>query len=505
MVLGTSSLFARPALANPELDRRYALESIGVLRSWDNVDGLFGDYVSQAYKEYFAAQSRFVFIDFSKSDSALTGSKIPYPKLIEDPEVLGQVSRTFHAETVIRTKIYKEGPRYRFSLEWLQSPKMDLIASETFTLDQPDAGQSIGVDNLKASVQAAMDRMVHKVPFLANVTGRDNTSITMNIGRASEIHKDDLVLIATLDEVKKHPLLKSIVDWRLTPTGRAVVDAVDEGIAFAKVSEEEPGRQVAKYQKVIQIIPAVKKPSSSVIDDNVEEAERKRLEPPRLGWVAAGPWVGALSREFTSSSTVGKQGSAVFFGAKAEGQLWLNKEWFAELALGYGFAPGYSQTDLTTNASTGGTSVTPSVFQSRLDFGYTYFTSGDLLGPKGWLKLGYQSMSYTFPFSASEQTVSNSFRGLFLGIGGDLPVRDGFGAILNLDFGIITSGDESVTTLAVGSAKSVTFFLGGYYRLQPRMMIRAGFDITSQSADFVNGASLNQKVTSFAPSVVYFF
>jgi nucleoside-diphosphate-sugar epimerase len=72
-------LFISPqfARANPELDRLYALETIGILRSWDNVDGLFSEYVTTAYKDWFTKQSRFTLQDLSKADVLLANSKIP--------------------------------------------------------------------------------------------------------------------------------------------------------------------------------------------------------------------------------------------------------------------------------------------------------------------------------------------------------------------------------------------------------------------------------------------
>ena len=38
----------------------------------------------------------------------------------------------------------------------------------------------------------------------------------------------------------------------------------------------------------------------------------------------------------------------------------------------------------------------------KLDFGYTYYTTGDLFGPKAWVKLGFQTTSYNLPISDTE-------------------------------------------------------------------------------------------------------
>ena len=91
-----ASLFEAPlARATAELDKLYSLETVGFLKSWDNVDGLFSEYVAAAYKEYFDGQSRFVLQDVSKSDALLTRAKISYGDLIEDREVLAQLTRSW--------------------------------------------------------------------------------------------------------------------------------------------------------------------------------------------------------------------------------------------------------------------------------------------------------------------------------------------------------------------------------------------------------------------------
>src|SRR4051812_21246579 len=83
-LLFASTLHLPNAQATTELDRIYALETVGYLKSWDNVDGMFVDYVSTAYKEYFAKQSRFVLQDLTRGSDILAKSKLPYNKLIDD-------------------------------------------------------------------------------------------------------------------------------------------------------------------------------------------------------------------------------------------------------------------------------------------------------------------------------------------------------------------------------------------------------------------------------------
>src|SRR4051812_28798147 len=132
--LSSVPAWTTPAHASAELDRRFALETVGFLKAWDNVDGLFADYVAQAYRTYFAHQSRFVLQDLSKADPLIERSKLPYAKVIDDPEILTQLARAMRSQTVIRTRIRKDMGSYRFTIDWLIAPHMDVLASESFTL-----------------------------------------------------------------------------------------------------------------------------------------------------------------------------------------------------------------------------------------------------------------------------------------------------------------------------------------------------------------------------------
>jgi hypothetical protein len=500
------------AQATTELDRLYTLETVGFLKSWDNVDGMFADYVSHTYRDYFARQSRFVLQDLSKGNEILTKAKIPYHRVIEDADILGQLARSTRTQSIIRTKIQKEGNQYRFNLDWLHSPRMDVMASDSFVLRDEGGDRPRGLEWIRSELELSLDRMIAKVPFQGHVTGRDNESITINLGENANLKKGDTIAIGTLDAVKKHPLTKSIVEWRLTPTGKAEIQSVDEKIAFAKVLEEEEGKPVSRYQKVMQILPKPEAPTPEIIDE-AKEAAKALQEPPKVGWVRGGLNVGGFSRQYsgyTSSSTQDTaSGSAFSTGVSAEGELWFTRHWFTNLEFAYGFYT-YSQTLVSGGPDFEDTAGNYTLFKG--DVGYSYLITEDFFGPKGWVKLGYRSTSYSLPYERTQLIGSVSIGSLFLGVGGQLPLRDDIGLLLNFDFGVLPSATETNIVTGSGSGQSVTdiaFFLGGYYHFSPRMSVRAGLDVLSHSATFAGtggrSASLSQKVITFAPSLIYYF
>src|SRR6185437_1897022 len=129
--------------------------------------------------------------------------KIPYWKLIQDPQVLVEVARVTHSQTIIRTKVIKAGPEYTISMEWLHGAKMLPLATESTVLKQPSEGESFGYNEVQSRIEGALDDMIKKVPWQGQVTGRDNQQITVNIGADSNLHKGDTLVISTLDEVKR--------------------------------------------------------------------------------------------------------------------------------------------------------------------------------------------------------------------------------------------------------------------------------------------------------------
>jgi hypothetical protein len=480
------------AHASAELDRRYSLDSIGYLRAWDNADSLFVNYVADAYKEYFARQSRFTVHDLSKADVVLSNSKIPYKKLIEDKEILTQIARTSRSQTLIRTEVRKEGGEYRFQIEWLLAPTMELLGKDTLVLNDPRDGTGFSATDLRARIEKSIDNVIHAVPFSAQITGRDNNSVTLNMGFESGIEPGDTLQIGTIEGVKRHPLLNEIVEWQVTRTGKVTVDQVDEKLVFGHVTSEEVGQLVGREQKVVGVIKEPKVVPKNTAETKPETPAPDPNSPPVYGWVSGALHLGGAARDYSSQdNTIEQSNTGFLFGASGQGQAWFTRNWFADLSLGYG--------DIT---SFGGSGLTTFV----LDGGYAFLLDDDVMGPKGWLKFGYRSNAYSLPDSSVNYTASVAFKSLFLGLGGDIPVRDGWGTLVDLGIGIINDVDEDSNYS--GNANSITdvsLTLGGYYRYTPRITFRATLDFLWDSADFDSQRSLSQKVITFSPAIVYYF
>src|SRR5690606_26560214 len=154
---------------------------------------------------------------------------------------------------------------------------------------------------------------------------------------------------------------------------------------------------ISRFQKIIQVIPRPEEMASGGDNGNPIVEPDPRDRPPEYGYVSGGLGLGSMNREYNIVGS-GYAGSGFLVGARGEGQIWITRDFFAELELGYNFF-SYSQESLGGGASND-RSFAGNLVRFRLDAGYFYHLSRDILGPKGWIKIGFQSNSYHLPLSA---------------------------------------------------------------------------------------------------------
>jgi hypothetical protein len=385
---------------------------------------------------------------------------------------------------------------------------MELIETQEFSIEDTSNGKSLIVDSLNSTLKQSLKKLINKIPFQGNVTGRDGDSVTINLGTISGMKKGDVLTIGTLDEVKLHPLLKKIVEWKSSPTGRVEIEQAEESLSFCKILEEEPGREISRAQKIFHI----QKPPISEQTEKVSETPEKSVtssspEAPQLGNLTLSLFPAFYDRQYSNTSGNSNTGGGLAFGAAASGEVLLTRNWFAGLDFNFSFL-NFSQNAIATGTKSPATlagGVSETVFSYKLNAGYLYLLSGDYSGPKGWLKGGFKSDSYNMPITDGEFTGPIAFNSLFIGAGADLPLRNNWGVIANLTFRLSTSVTQSWVVDSTNGASDVEFYLGGYYRLNPNSTVKLGIQVVSNGATFTAGSSLNQKTVSIAPALLYYF
>ncbi len=500
---------------NGDLDRQYRLETVGTLRAIDNVDGFFTEYVASAFERYFSQQSRLISIDLRLVDLAVSRSKLPYEKVIFDLDLLKRASQSARAESLIRTQVQKAGGIYSFTLEWLHAPKMEVIADLHFEMNEPKGehgfiGGSLDQDLLSEGLKLQLSKLLHALPFFGQVSGRDREKVTLNIGEDEGLKVGDQVDLATIEEVKRHPLMNRIVDWKLRPTGQIVVEKVEGGMAFCRIVSEEPGVQVSRFQKVVRVNhlsgarsgPAVQEVDTKAEPSHTSEASFKK---PQLGWIALSAPLGSYSRFFTSTAgSVSNRGGGFALGGRMEGEILLMRNWFLSARMGYE-AWTFSQKDrsgvLTSASRMDG--VPGSDLSYLLSLGYLVNFSEMSDGPRGWAKLGYKYTRTQLPTSTLENTGVMGLNSIFLGAGGSYPLPQKWSAFADLKFRLFSFA--ILNQIGASSSSDFEFILGGGYQFNNSMSFQVALENQLRVVSLSNGTSANQNLMTIAPSLLYHF
>jgi hypothetical protein len=486
---------ASPVQASPENDRVYQLDTVSWLRASDNMDGVFGEFVEEQLQRHFSSQSRFTIKPLKGVADILETSKAKYRDLIREPEILKKIARKFSAESLLRTQVFKEGETYRFLIEWLYAPRAEVIASQEFRyLDEHREGGLAG-GGLPAAFSRNLDLLIGKLPFLGQISGVEGELVTASLGRNAGVKTGDLLVIATLQSVRRHPVLGTIEEWRWQSVGRARVEQVEDSLCFARMVESEPGISVIRNHKVREVVAA---PSETRV------REEAKSFVARSGWVAGNAGAGIYSREASSGSGgISRGGSGILGVFELDSQLWLNSRYLFqgsfETSL-YKYAP----TDLATGSSTG-SGLSGSHTRLRGALGASLLPMKSLFDPVAWVHAGYKNSSHSLPTS-THLTASSTFGTVFVGVGGSFPVSKLFFAQLDLDLGILRSAESPDLGFGDATASSdLNFRLSGIYRLDEHFFLRVMLNIAAQSMDFPNGESASQKMFSLSPSLMYYF
>ncbi len=487
------------AYASPENDRIYALESVGWLRASDNVDGIFGSYLDDVYRSYFGRQTRFTVKPLTTVDEILSQSKIPYSILIQDSDVLRKIAKRAAVESVVRTRVLKEGDSYRFILEWVYAPRGDVLATQEFRFDDDVKTGALTSDRLPQLMRTALDQLVAGLPFLAQITGVEQDTVTVNIGRNQNVSPKQTLVIYTLQGLKRHPIYKKIEEWRWQLVGKVRVEQVEDSMLFGKIIEVEPGQAMLREQKVREVLALPPEPLSP------EEVKNQSQDQSRLGWIAGTMGIGAYNRNVgNGSATTGRGGSGIGFQFDAEALVWLNSRFLANASV-LGGLINYSPTDLATKSTTG-TSYSGSMTQFRLAVGASLMPAKTIFDTNAWVTVGYRSTQFSLPSTTTDSTGTSTMSSLSVGLGGQMRVNQDISAFLGLELGLFRTLTQ--TTPAFGNAVStgdIQFSLGANYLLMDHLYFRGLIRMISVSADFASNRSVGQNVISLCPSIVYTF
>ena len=500
---------------SPEQSLR--LKKVLVFPTVDDVSGVLAPKLDEKLQELFSRNIRFDLVRDPQVQKALNADEPGYAKAAASPQVHQEAARATGADTTVLLRTKNVGNQTEMTLEFRDAGGEILFS---------DTGSIPTFSNLQTRwglVEKLFRGVLAKLPFEGSVSGRTASTVTIDLGMG-DVREGEELELARIVSVQRHPLLKTVIGTDYVRVGRARVTNVDKVMSFAEVQEEYPSERVVAGSKVLRAKPPVRRGEVPVAEPTPGGREPRRYserpapvskeeteEDPfndrlkgdfdrptqRYGQAGLNLQYGSLSHAQTySGSSTEFSGSGI--GGDISGELWITKNWIANL--GYGF---HSATLSGPTGSLGSTSW------SRIEGfgGYRFFPGGDMAeGMSVTGALGYQAMSFSLPTSATANVAAKKYTGIAMRIDGDIPIALQQKVTVGFSIQPFTSVVDTGGSLGTPNGGTVIGLHADWnYRIADSLWARVGFQFDSANASYANSNTATDKRFAIGPGIYYSF
>lgn len=391
---------------------------------------------------------------------------------LQDPAVIKTVAERMQVGTIIRVEIKYLINNVEVSLDIIGENGTDLYFQEKVNIEEGNA------DNVMMALKKWLDVYEVNIPYHGQVLGVLGDQITFSIPRHKKYGIGQEFLVKRLTNKSKHKLLKTIVEWdsRLIARGKVFSISNKQALGVIKVYTENKKIKTGDWIKLEKYSPRV--------IDNKRYPEVSKNKFGKLGTVSIN--MNIASGSVGTSPTGGSvKVSGVTYGLGVEGEAWVTRNYFVTGEFGRSVG-NYKKSSGSPSLETA--SITSGVM--KIGGGFKYLPMGFFYGPQVNLLAGWSKYSYNVESSVSDGFGENSISGLYVGVGGSMPIQKDlriFGKGEIIPFSSFSDDDNIYGT--VKTSGSMYFKVGAKYQYNPVMTMDGAFEVINNTAKFKTGVS----------------
>lgn len=504
------------AIYKSDVDELLTIKSISILPTTDNVGGIYSRAVEEELKNYIDKTYRFKLVD-----SQFAGALISPDDLEVNPQQVKDITTGINADAVVASRITKgpDGITIQISL-FLKADGM-LISKEV-----QKEKSSFDIKQIKAATSEMFSKVIKQIPYDGMVLSRNNSLVTINLGKKNGLSAGQMVSAALLIKVSRHPKLNFIISSDKEVLGKIRLDKVDDTISFGQILTEKSVGAIRKDTKIsgIDFVQysnnpldgAFQESPQSKTDKNATFGENPRewkpADPPTFGKVGASFGLGQMNyntkRAGFSPESLNAD-SNLYPSVKLMVELWFTSEWIGNFEIQQGVISVDNPGD---TSSPDKLSVNQSNYQ--LSFGYNFMIQDDFFGPSVLLSLGYASYGLDVDSSTPLALTATTYSGLFFGIKGTVPLTDDKRWNLGGALQYFLKSDLSESPQDSGSNDNTMtrFSILGFYQQNTKLRFTGSLDFSLFSTKFSGtgthtfpATDASQRFTTLTGGIEYLF
>lgn len=444
----------------------HTMRRCALLPITDSVGGVMGSRVFENVELYLKEGDWCRYQSSSELLGVFSRYRENLPQHLKTPQVVRVVADKLLAGSIIRVTLVSELNGLEVNLDVLGANGEDLLYSEKKLLAKDD------LDLASQTIRNWLEVFGKLIPYDGKITGILGDQITLDFGKTHQVKVGQDFTVKRYRGVKKHPLLKKVVEWDSTPlaSGKIFSLSDDQALGLVKVYKSDVKLQTGDWVRLEAI-------NNKTIDEDRYPEDTK----DSFGKLGMASIYGLLTSSSLGTSTGGnKRLGGLLFGAQGKAEAWVTRNYFGLIEFGRSLG--------TLKKTSGQLSSRSTDYQRgsfKLGGGWKYLPLGFFYGPQVDLYGGYTIQSYKADFSAADGLGEFGLSGFFLGAGTNFPVGKFYRGVLRAEIIPFPTFDDADSVY--GSSKTQSWLqleAGVKYQWSNSLTLDGLVEMTSSKATF---------------------
>lgn len=436
----------------------------------DSVGGAIGYKVFERIENNLKKSNWCTYVSNSSLINVFSKYRENLARHLKQKAVLKTVAEKLKVGSVIKISLVNEINGVDAHIEIYGENGEDLFFNEKATLETDE------IEVLGQTIENWLEVYSKMIPYDAKINGVLGDQITLDVGKGYPISVGQEFVVKRLTKMKKHPLLKKVVDWETEILGQGKVFNISDNQALGIL-------KVYRGEKKISSGDWVRLEPLKIEEVNVKTDEEKELEEPGKLGILSVALFGATSSVDTSTPSGSIRMSGLTFGFDFRGEAWITRNYFGALEMAKSLGKLANASGTSSKSSI---NATNGVF--KLTGGYKYLPIGFFYGPQIDVYAGYGSYSFDLDYSAADGFGKGSLYGLLMGVTANIPINRVYRFTVQADFipfPKYEDGDDIYGNQK--SASALDLEIGIKHQYTPRMTIDGSIETLSGKARFSSG------------------
>jgi hypothetical protein len=411
-------------------------------------------------------------------------------EFLQDKKVLKTVADRLRVGTMIRVQLKYDVDKVHVNLDVIGENGEDIYLSEKTVINGMDSNQVL------ATITNWLEVYEATIPYDGRVIGVLGDQITFRFPKNKVLNIGQEFKVRRMIAKKRHPLLKKIVEWDNLVLGKGKVFNISRGQALGVIKVYTANKKIETGDWV-----RLEKFESKNIPEKRKYDDFNENKFGKLGELTLSFSFGTHTASTNSASGNTKLGGYLY-GVGVETEAWVTRNIFAILDYTTRIGNLSKESGNPTVDSSGQKTST-----LKIGGGYKYLPMGFFYGPQIDVFGGWVSYSYSLDKSSADGYGAGDFNGLFVGLGGSIPLQRGlriYGSGEIIPFGDYDDDDSVFNSKK--SISSMVFDIGLHYLWSPTVKLLGGLEVTNNSGKFKGtNSELSYRDTSLKLGGVFIF